>query len=59
MGNTTKFVIHISWSQSWSLFVFLLYKNFTDLQQILETKKNFALAKKKICKLNINKEESK
>ena len=59
MGNTSKIVIHISWSQSWSLFVFLLYKNFTDLQQILETKKNFALAKKKIWKLNINKEESK
>ena len=51
MGNTNKTVIHIPKTQGWSIFVFISYplllKNFTDLQQFLETKRNFALAKKR------------
>ena len=49
MRNTNKAVIHIAQTQGCSISVFILYpllfKNFTDLQQYLQVKKNFALAK--------------
>ena len=53
MRNTNKTVINIPYSKGWSIFVFISYplpfKNFTDLQQILEIIKNLALAKKPKC----------
>ena len=53
MGNTNKTVIHIPQTQGWSIFAFisclLLLKNLSGLQQILEIKKNFALAKNPKC----------
>ena len=53
MGNTNKTVINIPETQGWSIFVFasypLLFKNFTDLQQIFEIENNFLLAKKPKC----------
>ena len=50
MENTNKTVTHIPYTQDKSIFGFVLYilvfKNFTDLQQIFEIKQNFALTKK-------------
>ena len=50
MENTNKTVTHIHYTQDKSIFGFVLYilvfKNFTDLQQIFEIKQNFALTKK-------------
>ena len=51
MGNAKKTVIHIpELTVGQYLFVFfwyqLLFKNFIDLQSILEIKKDLALAKK-------------
>ena len=56
-----KTVIHISNFRVGQYFIRyqLLFKNFTNLQQILDIKKIFALAKNpKISKLNFNKDES-
>ena len=52
MGNTNNTAIHIPNSQGWSIFVFLymlIFKNFTDLPQLLEMQKNFASAKNPKC----------
>ena len=53
MENTLKTVIHILLTQGRSIAVFvshpLLFKHFTDLQQILETEKKFTLAEKPKC----------
>ena len=50
MGNAKKTVIHIpelTVGQYWFFFWYrLLFKNFIDLQSILEIKKDLALAKK-------------
>ena len=56
-----KTVIHIPNFRVGQYFIRyqLLFKNFTNLQQILDIKKIFALAKNpKISKLNFNKDES-
>ena len=43
MGNTNKTMIHIPWTQGWSIFVFnsypLLFQNFTDLQILNQNEK--------------------
>ena len=54
MRNTNKIVIHIHKLRAdQSLFLFhtrwLLFKNFTDLQKVVEIKDNFALTKKLKC----------
>ena len=56
-----KTVIHIPNFRAGQYFIRyqLLFKNFTNLQQILDIKKILALAKNpKISKLNFNKDES-